>query len=93
MEEPNGQRVTSAQVYRALYEVRGEMLEQFGLLNDRMTQSDARTTQLTGRVDEHISNHPSAKPSLTHVGGITTIVSAAVTAVIATVYGLIKRGL
>jgi hypothetical protein len=92
MEEPNGQRVTSAQVYQALYEVRGEMLEQFGLLNDRMTQSDVRTAQLTGRVDEHICNHPSAKPNLAHIGGITGIVATIVTAAVTAIYGLIKRG-
>jgi len=93
MEEPNGQRVTSAQVYQALYEVRGEMLEQFGLLNDRMTQSDARTTQLTGRVDDHISNHPPAKPNVARVSGISGVVAAVVTAATALIYGLIRRGI
>lgn len=93
MEEPNGQRVTGAQVYKALFEVRGEMLEQFGLLQERLNLADARVTQVTGRVDDHISNHPPAKPSVARVGGISGVVAAVVTAATALIYGLIRRGI
>jgi len=99
MEEPNGQRVSGAQLYQALYAMDGRMMEQFNALHTRLNAVDercagidARVGAVDGRVTEHVTNHPPAKPSLTRVGGMAGIVATIVTAMVTAIYGLIKRG-
>lgn len=53
MEPPNGERVTNAVLYKALYEFQGAMLHQFGLLDERFNGIAERACIVERRLDEH----------------------------------------
>jgi hypothetical protein len=92
IDEPNGQRVSGAQLYKALYEVDIRMMGQFGLLHERLTGVDQRCGDLDERLTEHTTNHPPAKPSLARVGGISGIIAAIFTAAGALIGAILRRG-
>jgi len=83
MAPPNGERVTNAVLYKALYDFQGRMLEQFRSIDDHFTTIAERACLVEHRLDDHTSQfHPGAKAT----GGVLAAAIASAVAFLVEVF-------
>ena len=90
MEPPNGQRITLADVYEALYEMDGRIADRFGALDRRLNTMQEGQQETGRRLDNHVDGHLAA-PSKVQAGGVAGLVTAVILGIVMAAQELWRR--